>query len=283
MIRRPPRSTLDRRRQRQMCIRDRNVYTTDTGTYYIFLKGANGCLNVDTIHVDDDPLHPVFSLSTDTITCYVPLVPIVIHYADTLEQYEWTGPSGFMNDEAVVNISEGGMYYLTGYGENGCSTMDSVLVPMDTYLPVAVITVTDSIVCEHSVIDRYGNIPPLGQNYSYQWTSLAGEITSNDRDTNILIRGPGLYTLTTQDLNNGCIYTINKEVVEIPNPINEIIVDIDNTSCKELTNGVIRVISVPNAIGALKYSICLLYTSDAADERSSVDLGGRRIITKKKR
>ena len=32
---------------------------------------------------------------------------------------------------------------------------------------------------------------------------------------------------------------------------------------------------------ALK-DICLLYTSDAADERSSVDLGGRRIIKKKK-
>ena len=29
-------------------------------------------------------------------------------------------------------------------------------------------------------------------------------------------------------------------------------------------------------------STCLLYTSDAADERSSVDLGGRRIIKKKK-
>src|SRR5678809_814396 len=29
--------------------------------------------------------------------------------------------------------------------------------------------------------------------------------------------------------------------------------------------------------------ICLLYTSDAADERSSVDLGGRRIIKKKKK
>ena len=27
--------------------------------------------------------------------------------------------------------------------------------------------------------------------------------------------------------------------------------------------------------------LCLLYTSDAADERSSVDLGGRRIIKKK--
>ena len=30
------------------------------------------------------------------------------------------------------------------------------------------------------------------------------------------------------------------------------------------------------------HEVCLLYTSDAADERSSVDLGGRRIIKKKK-
>ena len=33
--------------------------------------------------------------------------------------------------------------------------------------------------------------------------------------------------------------------------------------------------------GFLLYRSCLLYTSDAADERSSVDLGGRRIIKKK--
>ena len=31
------------------------------------------------------------------------------------------------------------------------------------------------------------------------------------------------------------------------------------------------------------FVICFLYTSDAADERSSVDLGGRRIIKKKKK
>ena len=31
----------------------------------------------------------------------------------------------------------------------------------------------------------------------------------------------------------------------------------------------------------LRANFCLLYTSDAADERSSVDLGGRRIIKKK--
>src|SRR5678816_2333971 len=38
----------------------------------------------------------------------------------------------------------------------------------------------------------------------------------------------------------------------------------------------------PNTHAHLEaYYACLLYTSDAADERSSVDLGGRRIIKKK--
>ena len=35
-------------------------------------------------------------------------------------------------------------------------------------------------------------------------------------------------------------------------------------------------------LGIVEVEDCLLYTSDAADERSSVDLGGRRIIKKKK-
>ena len=36
-------------------------------------------------------------------------------------------------------------------------------------------------------------------------------------------------------------------------------------------------------VGGISAAACLLYTSDAADERSSVDLGGRRIIKKKKK
>ena len=36
------------------------------------------------------------------------------------------------------------------------------------------------------------------------------------------------------------------------------------------------------SITPFSFNGCLLYTSDAADERSSVDLGGRRIIKKKK-
>ena len=45
-----------------------------------------------------------------------------------------------------------------------------------------------------------------------------------------------------------------------------------------------RIIAVVTAIAQnqnMTSRNCLLYTSDAADERSSVDLGGRRIIKKK--
>ena len=45
----------------------------------------------------------------------------------------------------------------------------------------------------------------------------------------------------------------------------------------------LEVVSKTKSGNSQKYQFCLLYTSDAADERSSVDLGGRRIIKKKKR
>ena len=41
--------------------------------------------------------------------------------------------------------------------------------------------------------------------------------------------------------------------------------------------------AIDTSINQMRDNPCLLYTSDAADERSSVDLGGRRIIKKKKR
>ena len=42
-----------------------------------------------------------------------------------------------------------------------------------------------------------------------------------------------------------------------------------------------KTLTFPWSNGLKVDNICLLYTSDAADERSSVDLGGRRIIKKK--
>ena len=47
--------------------------------------------------------------------------------------------------------------------------------------------------------------------------------------------------------------------------------------------GVVAALEVLKTVKENGFRLCLLYTSDAADERSSVDLGGRRIIKKKKK
>ena len=43
----------------------------------------------------------------------------------------------------------------------------------------------------------------------------------------------------------------------------------------------VRALALEAIVSGTEPGSCLLYTSDAADERSSVDLGGRRIIKKK--
>ena len=61
-----------------------------------------------------------------------------------------------------------------------------------------------------------------------------------------------------------------------------------NPDCNEMlyhTHALTSVFSISDKLSDAYCMIpiytCLLYTSDAADERSSVDLGGRRIIKKK--
>ena len=58
-------------------------------------------------------------------------------------------------------------------------------------------------------------------------------------------------------------------------------VDLNLLPRTHVTGGVHRQL-LAYADRRIRAGICLLYTSDAADERSSVDLGGRRIIKKKK-
>ena len=52
-------------------------------------------------------------------------------------------------------------------------------------------------------------------------------------------------------------------------------------STLQFSIGIDHLYGVRNAMPLFNIGYCLLYTSDAADERSSVDLGGRRIIKKK--
>ena len=73
---------------------------------------------------------------------------------------------------------------------------------------------------------------------------------------------------------NGVVYTIIKPLENKP----------DSSATIISIFAIIFSILIPVGQAIYNHYVdsCLLYTSDAADERSSVDLGGRRIIKKKK-
>ena len=58
----------------------------------------------------------------------------------------------------------------------------------------------------------------------------------------------------------------------LPKSMSDLLLDYQESAVRTLSRRIVR-----------RGGTCLLYTSDAADERSSVDLGGRRIIKKKNR
>ena len=75
------------------------------------------------------------------------------------------------------------------------------------------------------------------------------------------------------DIDEGRVTNRN----EVAGWLHEELLAIDRRQSLEGTGLVHITTAVPS-----RYKTCLLYTSDAADERSSVDLGGRRSIKKKK-
>ena len=87
-----------------------------------------------------------------------------------------------------------------------------------------------------------------------------------------LVRSRGLGDVyKRQDIDNASVNDVSDNTFTI-----QPIVSVDDLK-SEIPEEYDLYQSYPNP-----FNPCLLYTSDAADERSSVDLGGRRIIKKKK-
>ena len=90
-----------------------------------------------------------------------------------------------------------------------------------------------------------------------------------------LVRSRGLGDVYKRQDKDWVIAGIKKRIANLKGAITTIYVN--GNSELEINE---RIDRIDDCINSVK--CCLLYTSDAADERSSVDLGGRRIIKKKK-
>ena len=121
----------------------------------------------------------------------------------------------------------------------------------------------------------------LNPNTSYSYSVF--EFNGTGCTTNFLLSTPANGSATTI----GCLLATEPNVqssgltttTALSNSIQLSWTRGNGSFCIVLCKGISAITTPP--VDGIVYT-CLLYTSDAADERSSVDLGGRRIIKKKK-
>ncbi len=144
-----------------------------------------------------------------TIDCSTPEVTIITNLLEIPTTYNWTGPSGFTNDQRSFITSTDGTYCVTVTFDNFCTATDCTAVIAGASLPVADPGANQTITCTNLMVTLGGPLTTTGSGITYEWKDEAGIIVSTDQffTSNIL----GTYFF--QVINGGCASTIQSVTV----------------------------------------------------------------------
>src|SRR5678810_312828 len=238
------------------------------GSYSVTLTSSSGCDSIATLNLT---VNAVLTSTTDVTICTTQL------------PYSWNGQT----------YNAAGSYSVTLTSSSGCDSIATLNLTVNAVLT----STTDVTICTTQLPYSWnGQTYNAAGSYSVTLTSSSGcdSIATLNLTVNAVLTSTTDVTICTTQLpytwngqtynaagsysvtltsSSGCdsIATLNLTVNSAVTSTTD--VTICNNQLPYTWNG-----QTYNAGGT--YS-CLLYTSDAADERSSVDLGGRRIIKKK--
>jgi gliding motility-associated-like protein len=182
------------------------------GTYQLLiLNTQNGCRDSATVSVSQDTVAPVVSLvPPEVLNCITSSVPLTATVSDAGPGFaiDWSGPAGgFANgtDGLSPEVVRPGNYSLTIENlTNGCRSTRSVLVAQDTVSPIADAGSDFVIPCFPELRQLDGSASSAGAIYSYSWATDNGVLENGLNTLTPTIDGPGRYTLSILNTQNGC-------------------------------------------------------------------------------
>lgn len=184
--------------------------TAQAGQYVLEISPLSGmpqCFVRDTVEVMEHRVFPdVTAGPDDTLACRRPAIslgssgPVVS--PDVI--YEWTTDSGHIAsfaNQLMVTADGAGQYFLAATDTiNGCATLDTVVVQIDTLAPAAIAGPDTVITCLHPTIVLDG--ASSGPGLEYLWS---GPCMLGDTDQpGIAVNCAGAYILQTTLPGNGC-------------------------------------------------------------------------------
>lgn len=195
---------------------------SEPGDYQILVTNQdNGCTATDVVTIGEDVMPPVSDAGNEvTLNCTDPSLSLDGSNSSAGNEYtyEWTTPDGnILNGETTVSpeVDALGTYNLLVTNQlNGCTATSSVNVNEDFNAPAASASVNDVLDCATTDLSVEGTGSSTGNNITYAWTTIDGNIVSGADAINAQVDDPGTYELLVTNLTNGCTNTATVEVQE---------------------------------------------------------------------
>ncbi|MCB0654441.1 MAG: gliding motility-associated C-terminal domain-containing protein [Saprospiraceae bacterium] len=194
------------------------------GTYQLYIEDASGCTDSTFVMVEEAPLPIAEAGTADTLNCLNNTMIMLDgshSFGFNALNYQWATSSGNIVSGAntpTPTINEPGAYFLTVSDQvTQCAAVDTVVVFIDANTPFAKTGGGGELNCVTPQIELNGIGSSFGNNFTYQWTTSGGNITSGAQTLFPVVDAPGLYQLEVLNTINGCIaadqvlVTLNEE------------------------------------------------------------------------
>ncbi len=184
-----------------------------SGTYSLVVTDpANGCSSTDAVQIFEDANAPqAFAGPPVTLNCNITQTTLSGSGSSGPNiSYLWTASAGgniLSGPTTLAPIVDApGTYQLqVTNSNNGCVSTSTVIIPEDVTPPIVDAGAGATLTCAIQTQTLTGTASASnGSSFNFQWQTADGSIVSGGNSANPVVNAPGTYTLTVQNLVNGC-------------------------------------------------------------------------------
>lgn len=267
-----------------------NPTIDEPGTYEIQVTNTiNNCISTAEIIVDQNIDTPIADAGLQALlTCAITETQLdgTNSTSGNNVTYSWMTSNGdIIGDEntATPTIGETGIYELIVTNTiSGCTANAFVEVVEDIVAPNVTATPLGVLTCVENTVSVSGNGSSIGSNFTYEWSTINGNIISGENTILPIVNQIGEYTLLVTNTDNGCI---NETTITVGEDIASPVAAIDQTGNTSLDCDISSIIldgSGSQPIGNVSYQWTTIggnILTGANTANPEVDDDGEYILT----
>jgi len=208
-------------------VSSQSIQVDTAGTYRVDVTDSNGCTAFSEMVLVENALPQISPQQPDVLNCESNTTETLLIFLDPPNgvqyQFLWTTQNGNILEGANTaspTVDAPGIYEVMVTNDLGCSNTASIEVIADVNTPIANAGEGGELNCITPVIELTSILSSLGQDFTYQWITMDGNIIDGANSLNAFVDAPGIYTLLVSNVENGC--TASDEVMVTLNDANRL-------------------------------------------------------------